>query len=265
VKLSLSDIRIDGGTQPRTMMEWETVEEYAELYKAGSNMPPVVVFYDGSINWLADGFHRYNAAQSAGLEAIDADVRSGTKLDAVWFSCSANQGHGIRRTNEDKRRAVLAALAHPRSKGLSDRQIADHCGVSHNLVNEQRRLSSDDSKTKPELGKRKRSRSEPNQKKKTKANRQAGAKKAREKKAEKKRAIEAATKTVAGGSPSKEEPKREQEQCKPLPVTTKPATAKPTVTAESPRVLDLIRRFTAERWLQSELAAIERWINARLL
>lgn len=44
------------------------------------------------------------------------------------------QGHGLRRTNADKRRAVMAALAHPNGRGLSDRLIAEHCGVSDPFV-----------------------------------------------------------------------------------------------------------------------------------
>jgi hypothetical protein len=32
----------------------------------GRNSPPVVVFYDGTSYWLADGFHRVKAAEQAG-------------------------------------------------------------------------------------------------------------------------------------------------------------------------------------------------------
>ncbi len=36
--------------------------------------------------------------------------------------------------NEDKQRAVKAALAHPKAKGMSDRKIAEHCGVSFQTI-----------------------------------------------------------------------------------------------------------------------------------
>lgn len=42
--------------------------------------------------------------------------------------------HGLRRTNEDKQRAVQAALRHPKSTNLSDREIARHVGVDHQTV-----------------------------------------------------------------------------------------------------------------------------------
>jgi hypothetical protein len=71
------------------------------------------VFYDGAEYWLADGFHRVHAAQKLRRLTIAADVRQGTRRDAVLLSARANAEHGLRRTNEDKRRAVLTLLADP--------------------------------------------------------------------------------------------------------------------------------------------------------
>ena len=65
--LALRLIRTDGGTQSRVMIDWTTVGEYAELLAAGVELPRVIVFSDGAEYWLADGFHRYSAAQQLGL------------------------------------------------------------------------------------------------------------------------------------------------------------------------------------------------------
>ena len=73
------------------------------------------------------------------LTEIAADVHQGTREDAQWYSFSANKANGLRRTNEDKQRAVKAALGHPKAAGLSDGKIAAHCGVGHNMVAEYRR------------------------------------------------------------------------------------------------------------------------------
>jgi len=130
--IPLESIRIDGATQPRCMIDEAAVAEYAEDMRDGFPFPPVTVFHDGAVNWLADGFHRYHGARRAGLDSILARVESGTVSDARWFACGANRTHGLRRTNADKRRAVEMALKeHPEK---SDRAIAEHVGVHHDTV-----------------------------------------------------------------------------------------------------------------------------------
>ena len=43
----------------------------------------------------------------------------GTQRDAILWSISANATHGLRRTNEDKRRAVTRLLQDPECAGLA--------------------------------------------------------------------------------------------------------------------------------------------------
>src|SRR5262249_44761903 len=82
--------------------------------------------------------------KQADFDTISAEVRPGTVVDARWLALSANKTHGLRRTNDDKRRAVKAALQ--MRPDDSDRAIAEHVGVSNNMVSEYRaRLSSEDS------------------------------------------------------------------------------------------------------------------------
>lgn len=133
-RLALSLIRTDGGTQPRAQLDLLTVEEYAEAMRAGIEFPPVVVFHDGETHWLADGFHRVNAARKADISEIAADVRQGTRRDAVLHSVGANTSHGLRRTNADKRQAVLTLLNDPEWVKWPDGRIAAHCGVSREYV-----------------------------------------------------------------------------------------------------------------------------------
>ncbi len=130
----IGNIRLDGDTQPRVEIDNALVHEYARCYEAGVKMPPLIVFFDGVDHWLADGFHRWHAARKAELKSVPCDVRKGTREDARWFSYSANQTHGLRRTNEDKARAVRAALKHPNGAKMSDRQIAEHVGVGAPMV-----------------------------------------------------------------------------------------------------------------------------------
>lgn len=129
-KLNLNAIRIDGGTQSRVSLNEATVAEYAELIADGVTLPDVVVFFDGSDHWLADGFHRLHAYRKAGRASIPADVRDGMRRDAMLFSAGSNGDHGLRRTNDDKRRSVQMLLDDEDAREWSDQKIAKHCGVS---------------------------------------------------------------------------------------------------------------------------------------
>lgn len=132
--LLISQIRLDGATQPRAELNYEVIEEYSQAMRAGATFPPVDVFYDGTDYWLTDGFHRVKAAGAAELDRIAATVYQGTLEQAQWHSLHANHGHGLRRTNADKQRAVQTALVNKISVGLSDREIALHVGVHHEMV-----------------------------------------------------------------------------------------------------------------------------------
>lgn len=140
--IELSKIRIDGGTQPRAELNQDTVAEYAELYKATpSTMPPVTLFFDGAVYWLADGFHRYFGAKAAGKDRIAEEVTPGTLRDAILFSLSANSRHGLKRSNADKRKAVQTLLDDAEWSQWSDREIAKRCAVGYDLVADIRKSS----------------------------------------------------------------------------------------------------------------------------
>ena len=140
--LPLTLLRLDGGTQTRAALDTDTAAEYAEAMKAGASFPPVVVFHDGSAYWLADGFHRVEAARQAGMMSIKATIEAGSNRDACLYAIGANQAHGLRRTNADKRRAVQALLNDSEWGNWSDREIAKRCGVSHPFVAKLRRPES---------------------------------------------------------------------------------------------------------------------------
>lgn len=132
--LPLSRIRIDGGTQSRSSVYQNVVDDYASAIEDGSKFPPVVVFFDGENYWLADGFHRHSAYSNLGIDYVDAEIRQGTRRDAILHSVGANAVHGLRRTNEDKRRAVMTLLGDEEWARWSDNQIAKQCGVSQPFV-----------------------------------------------------------------------------------------------------------------------------------
>lgn len=134
MQLAVDSIRTDGGTQSRAQINWLTVTDYAADIAEGATFPPVVVYFDGADYWLADGFHRLEAHKRLGLVEIAADVKQGTRRDAILYSVKANAVHGLRRTNEDKRRAVTLLLEDEEWRQWSDNRIAQQCGVSQPTV-----------------------------------------------------------------------------------------------------------------------------------
>lgn len=107
MKLNYEQIRIDGGTQPRSQLLSDVISDYAEMIRAGVVFPPVTVYFDGKDYWLADGFHRLAAAKQARpQEPIEAEVIQGTQKESQWYSFGVNKCHGLRRTREDRIRAV---------------------------------------------------------------------------------------------------------------------------------------------------------------
>jgi hypothetical protein len=136
--LAIATIRRDGGTQTRESLDYGTVTDYADAMTEGSTFPAIVVYYDGSEYWLADGFHRVAAAKQIGTLELDAEVIQGSRRDAVLHSVGANTSHGLRRTNADKRRAVETLLRDDEWRQWSDREIARRAQVSDRFVNKLR-------------------------------------------------------------------------------------------------------------------------------
>jgi ParB-like chromosome segregation protein Spo0J len=137
--LPIENLRTDGGTQPRGELDLEVVDRYADEMENEAQFPPVIVFHDGSLHWLADGFHRLFAAKKAGQITIRCDVKQGTQRDAILYSLGANAEHGLPRSNEDKRRAVATLLVDPEWSEWSDNVIAGKTAVSQPFVSKLRR------------------------------------------------------------------------------------------------------------------------------
>jgi hypothetical protein len=137
--IELSKITADESAQPRCAINVDGVAEYTEDMDRGDIFPPLVVFHDGKRYWLADGFHRFYAAIHSGRHEIECGVREGGLRDAILHSCGANAQHGLRRTNNDKRRAVLKLVEDPIWTKLENREIARRCAVSHAFVNQIRK------------------------------------------------------------------------------------------------------------------------------
>lgn len=132
MKVRLDSIDLDVSIQCRASIDTGTVNEYAEAMTAGDKFPPIALFGTEKRSWIGDGWQRVLAARQIGLHTIDADLHSGGRIAALKHALGANIRHGLRRSNADKRRCVEIALREfPK---LSNRAIAEMCGVDKNTV-----------------------------------------------------------------------------------------------------------------------------------
>lgn len=125
--------------QQRVQNSEETINDYRTAILEGEILPPITLFETDGQLWVADGIHRLLATKQTGRTTIDAIIYTGTKRDALLYAVGANGTHGLRRSREDKRKAVQTLLSDPEWSRLSDREIARLTHTSHPFVAELRR------------------------------------------------------------------------------------------------------------------------------
>lgn len=134
-EIAVDSIFCDSSIQQRAGgLSRSLVNEYALSLNEWLPSAPLIVFRDLLNCWLADGFHRIEAAKDCGLQTVPCVVRSGGQRDALLFACGANAAHGARRTAADRRRAVETLLRDPEWSRWSDRRLAGAAGVTHPTV-----------------------------------------------------------------------------------------------------------------------------------
>jgi ParB-like chromosome segregation protein Spo0J len=86
-ELPLADLLANPLVDPEAHLDWQQVARYeSELEQA----PPVVVFEtEEGLLLLADGYHRVTAARRRGLATIKAELRPGTRRDALRYAAEA--------------------------------------------------------------------------------------------------------------------------------------------------------------------------------
>ena len=138
--VSLSSIRSASDSQMRVSgTDPGVVAEYAESMETGAVFPAIILYFNGTDYWPADGFHRIEAARRIDKDTILAEVREGGQRDAILFAAGANASHGLRRSQADKRRSVETLLRDPEWSRWSDREIGKACTLDHKTVGKVRR------------------------------------------------------------------------------------------------------------------------------
>jgi len=136
VKLTVDDLSLDDRLQMREKMDDDHTATLAENL---ADLPPCKVVQDDDGHcYLWDGWHTLYAHELKGVKKIPCVVTDGTWLDAFILAAGANRDHNaLRRTNADKRKAVLCLLEENKrgGHGWSKNRIAEMAHVTHTTVN----------------------------------------------------------------------------------------------------------------------------------
>src|SRR4051812_47561116 len=103
MKIKLADLVVDPSIDIRAHLDEATIARYEESF---DELPPVVAFRTSDGLLLADGFHRVSAAERLGRASIDAEVKKGSRNDALEHAAIANVRHGQPLSTDERREAV---------------------------------------------------------------------------------------------------------------------------------------------------------------
>lgn len=109
----LEEVALEKSPMVRADLRPEVIEEYAAIYRRDKHrLPPIELFLnkDDKHYLVGDGMHRLQAMRSLTFKAAQCNVHEGGFEDALKFALMANEAHGIRRSQADKRRCIEEAI-----------------------------------------------------------------------------------------------------------------------------------------------------------
>jgi hypothetical protein len=107
--LRIDDLLANAPVDSEAHLDVARVVRYSGMIDA---LPPVVVYATPEGMLLADGYHRVAAARLRGLETVEAEVRRGSRHDAMWYATAV--GAAEREISPDE----AASYVRCRSRGL---------------------------------------------------------------------------------------------------------------------------------------------------
>ena len=106
-RLKIAELLANVPADPEAHLDPARVELYARTLDV---LPPVVVFEIPEGLLLADGYHRVAAARRRGLETVEAEVRSGSRHDALRYA--AREGASQRGISLEEAASYIERYAH---------------------------------------------------------------------------------------------------------------------------------------------------------
>jgi hypothetical protein len=124
---------IEGG------LDAEAVDRYADAYKSGTEMPPLLVAPLGTGFAVIGGFHRATAAKKAGLTEVNCEVVEVSDAEAACLASKNNIDHGLPMTKADRRHAAERLLLIPELAELGGRELERRTGIDESVFRKIRR------------------------------------------------------------------------------------------------------------------------------
>jgi hypothetical protein len=109
--VSISDIVFDAALWVRARLDLSAVRRYRDALRAERELPPVILGrVDGAL-FVADGWHRLDAARQEQLSVVTAVVRDMKRAEVAWTSAECNLSHGVPLKRSERRRVFSAYVA----------------------------------------------------------------------------------------------------------------------------------------------------------
>jgi ParB-like chromosome segregation protein Spo0J len=129
VKVRISEIIVDPTIQIRRSNHEQTIQRYMEAF---DQLPPVDVFDTPEGKLLGDGFHRTASAIRLGHDEIEANVRKGTRMDALEWAVTSNTKNADPLTPDERDSGIRRLKQiHP---DWGHRKLAEAMSVSDTTV-----------------------------------------------------------------------------------------------------------------------------------
>ena len=115
----ITELLANAPIDPEAHLDTARVEHYAQVFDA---LPPVIVFDTAEEGLLlADGYHRLAAARRRGLEMVEAEVRLGSRHDALQYAATVGAAQRGISTEARPRRPPPTSGAVAKASGLKRR------------------------------------------------------------------------------------------------------------------------------------------------
>ncbi|QDU20600.1 ParB N-terminal domain-containing protein [Urbifossiella limnaea] len=148
--LFLAELRMEVSARVRVKPCPDTITRYAEVLADDQSFSPVVVFRDpDGVLWLADGWHRVEAAKVAGRDKLVSEIHEGSEADAFLYAAQANLKHGLAATKADRKQVATLLLRSPEWGAWGDREIGRLSGLNDKTVATLRKELSAENPQKP--------------------------------------------------------------------------------------------------------------------